>query len=65
MTGEFWVNEPSRESVQAECRRLEAAGYKIMFCVQPNSFTKPQLRPTSQYDLGYYDFTTPGIRAFR
>ncbi len=65
MTGEFWINEPSRESVQAECRRLEVAGYKIMYCVQSNKATRRRFQPMNQYDLGYYDFTTPGIRAFR
>ena len=65
MIGEFWNNSPSRESVQAECRRLEAAGYKIMYCVKSNDFTHQRLRPITQYDLGSYDFMTPGIRAFR
>lgn len=65
MMQEVLMNERSKEIIQAECRRLEAAGYKVMYCVQPTYSIRERLRPLTQYDLGYYDFTVPGIRAFR
>jgi hypothetical protein len=65
MMREFIMDERPKENIQAECRRLEAAGYKVMYYVQPTYSTEQRFRPLSQYDLGYYDFTVPGIRAFR
>ena len=61
----YWTEERSIESVQAECRRLEAIGYKIMYYVKPTKYDRRMFWWISPFNVGCLDFLRPGIRALR
>ena len=64
----YYDNDRERkEAIQAKCRRLERAGYKI-FSVQYGNVDlvgSSFFRPLMFYGSGYFDDTKPKIRVYK
>lgn len=59
----YFSDRERKEAMQAECRRLENAGYKIV-SVQYGDPDRGY-RPLAPFDLWYFNYSAPRIRIYR